>query len=388
MTDENEDLRKDTGRDAELKNACYTPVTKQDLAPPEQPELTKADAAQAIAERRQEDNPLVLETTWTDKDPDKPAAFDVDAAAELVKQSREKFAADNIEPAQDFADAELAEHIDRLQGRPTESDIAAERWRAQQAAERQAAEHAELQQRILAQHQANQTRTADIEAETIRARGNAVVAQLTTEFPEIANLPLNQIQSAVAAIEQRDPARARALVDRLRAVDAIYGQHKAAQQRQQQHATQAHAEYVKSQGQAFERTIANDPPARRQAVYNGVVQLLQQSGVDLQAFATATHDPSPLGKLLASASVQRLLYTAAAAMIDGKSHSTEAQQLRDKLLRDVPPVQRPGTSNPQSGRELAGAALNSKLNAQLSTLKGDAALKAATQLLLSRRGAR
>jgi len=139
---------------------------------------------------------------------------------------------------------------------------------------------------------------------------------------------------------------------------------------------------VESEGRAFDAAI-KDTPERKAAVMDGVVDMLKSSGIDLRAFYTAANQPGDLGRLLASQQVQNLLYTAAAAMLDGKAHGKAAADLKAKLIAaDLPPVTRPGS---RSGNAVSSAPLPRLAASYGSDSKG---LAAAAALLAARRNSR
>ncbi|MBV9556359.1 MAG: hypothetical protein JO254_04725 [Pseudolabrys sp.] len=378
------------GREHELKEAGYTPITSADLKPEPQPELSEREAANAIAERHEPETPT-LKTEWHG-DPD--AAFDLDTA-HAVRQSSHARSTDLKEPEREQAerDAELRDSIDRARGDKTDSERQAEADAKVIAADRLEGERQELMRQIVerqaAEQTAQQNRALQLQQEEMGARIMGVAAQFSTEFPDIANLPLDKIPAAFAALEARDPARARAFQARWQSAQQLYADAHRVHTARAQHESTQHASYVKAESEAFDRAIAKDPPVRRQAVFAGVTDLLKSSGIDPGAYANAARQGGEMGRLLASNAVQSLLYNAAAAMVDARSRGGEVESLKSKLAKlDVPPVSRPGAASLPGGSRVSGAALQSKLNAALGKASGDAALKTATQLLLARRGGR
>jgi hypothetical protein len=169
----------------------------------------------------------------------------------------------------------------------------------------------------------------------------------------------------------------------------IYGQHKAHQQRQQQHAQSQHNAFVLQEAQKFEAHVANDPPAVREQVFSGVIDVLKDAGINPQVFEQMARRGDQLGALLASSAVHKILYEASKGRLTGKSHQSELQSLRDKVVRDAPLVSAPGArGNGFSQPALSGAALTNKI-ASLANRGGDKGLKAAAAALAaSRRGGR
>src|SRR5262249_1099320 len=143
--------------------------------------------------------------------------------------SRERFAAETSAIEQAKADQKTRDHIDKnIRGVPTEAEIIA-KDRADEAQRQelmqQAAEDFRLRQdaQRAAVH-AQQTQAFQSAEQQAQAQGVAVLQAMVTEFPEVRGLAPNQIPGAVAALEARDPARARALVGRLKQFAGAVGQ--------------------------------------------------------------------------------------------------------------------------------------------------------------------
>jgi hypothetical protein len=375
-----------TGRKALDEQNGYQTLDIKDIKPEpdnsiaDDPASLRAAAEELSAKRRGEDKPTETAIHWNGAE---NAAFaDVETATAVLEGARnvdrERAATDEA-----LSDLALGDLIDEHRGVERESDkIAREHREAQER---------EYNEQMVAAHNAQQAaeaqaRAADLEGETIRARGNATVAALTSEFPEINNLPLHMINGAYEAIKAKNPQRAEALRQRLVAVDQIYGQHKAHQARQQQHATAQHNAFMAAEGQAFDRSLASTPKAERDAIYSGMIDVLKSAGIDPVAFGNMARQPNDLGRMLSSASTQRILYEAAKAMRAGKDNT--AADLKSKLVpQDVAPVQRPGQRSASPATNYNGPS-NAKLAEALSSAKGDSALKIAHQLLMNRRNAR
>jgi len=376
------------GRTAELENAGWTPI-KIEGEKAGGDEISVAEGAEELKRRIKQEAPP-LETKFNDPDAEKPVAFErPEDAAKVLQNSRARYAEENLAPEQAERDQELRDRIDRANGKATDGELkawqenlVAEHQREQEQAQQRMQEQARQREQAAAQQRTAQLRTAEIDAQ---ARGVAVIQSLDAEFPEIRGLQPAQIQTAVAAIHQRNPARAQALVQRLRGIDAAVGHLNQIRAAKAQHDAGQHANYIRHEAEAFDRAIANDPPERRQAIMSGVVELLKSSGIDPAAYHHAARGGGELGKVLASNAVQVLLYRASAALLDAKSKPT-LSDLQSKRANPLPPVLRPGTTAPTGRPTIHGAALASQLNAKLKG-GGDAALRAAARVLSEKRKA-
>jgi hypothetical protein len=383
------------GQSRALSDAGFTPLKihreKLENPPPSESDaLSVRDAAAELAANRAADQkPRETRTFYEDENPDRPVAFaDAETAHEVRQASKAQYAEEHIKPEQEAQAQALRDRIDAARGEPSQAQLEQD---AKAKAEESNRQHREMMEKIATHYQAEQAQAQERQLanarETLAARGMAIAAQLSSEFPEIANLSRAQIPGAVEALRARNPQRAQALVQRLQTVDKLYQDAHRVSAASAQHANAQHETYVRQENAAFHKAIASDSAQRQEQVMAGVETLLTEAGIDPKAYVQSARQGGDLGRLLASAPVLKLLYRAAAAAIDGKSHSSTVAELKAKLARDVPPVSRPGNGTVPS-RPLSGAAMNSsKLNATLRA-GGDNALKAAAAALMARRSGR
>jgi hypothetical protein len=384
------------------EDAGYTHISIDDIKKPITPDIDSGDkdamqaAADALAKSRQEAGPLKL--SYTDPDPERPDAIDgPETAAEIAKHVRADYHAREIAPAEEEAEQAIRDHIDRdIRNQPTDAD------RAQHAqAQRDAAAYAQAEQQrqyeqIAAAHAAaraaQQSRQHDANLATIQARGNGAIASLQAIAPEMVNLRVDQVAGAVEAMRHRgEHTKADAVVRHLRSINDIYTQQQQAMQARANHEQNSHRAHVQQQYQAFERSIANEPAARKEAISIEMENILKGRGMSQSDYAAAVARGGDLGRFLASEQFLGSLWDAAAARVDSNSHKSTISDLKNNLVRQVPPVSAPGARGSSNGfaqAPLAGAALTNRI-ANLANKGGDRGLKAAAAALAaSRRGGR
>jgi hypothetical protein len=129
--------------------------------------------------------------------------------------------------------------------------------------------------------------------------------------------------------------------------------------------------WVAEQDAIFEREVAvKETPERMKEITQNVVELAREYGVSGEELAAAWQSQP----VLRSAAFQRI-------MVDAAKYRMAQKQIVNKgAARPVPPVQRPGVSQPRSGDDGVARALKAFSN--------DPSPKAAADLLMARRAAR
>jgi hypothetical protein len=195
------------------------------------------------------------------------------------------------------------------------------------------------------------------------ARQAAAVAgaALLSSFPELARVPVDQLQTAIAAVAQVNPQRAQQMTAQLEQTQRLYGAMQQAVAAEQQIQGKRFQEYSKAQDARFEASIANESAETRRAVIDNGARILQQHyGIDAKAFAQAVQDTPALR----SAEVQRMLF-------DLIKTKVAQEGIAEKKFTPVPPVQRPGVSQPRgadSGVEAAMRAFRQNPGPQTGAL--------------------
>jgi hypothetical protein len=374
------------GRTRDLEDAGYTPLKFHgDTEAPatDGAELTEREAKDHIRSWPEPD-PVILKTEFHDKDGEKVAFEDAKTAAEALIRARARHAEENIAPKQAEQDEDIGRRIDALRQDNTTAQLPDTARQAEEARTQAAKQHQELLERIANSHEralvAQQEQQIATMENDVRAYGAAVVANLVEEYPEFRGCDTREkVLHVVAAQEAKNPQRARAMVDRLKGIDAISRQWNAVQQAKAQHVNNEFTHWSKQQDAAFRAKHGND--ANYQEIATGVRDVLSQFGISAEEYrALATR---PEGAFIRDARVQSLLYELSKQVINDKARAKARDLAAKRVPPNVPPVVQPGASL-GNHRALSGAANTSHLNKQLSR-GGDAALRAAAQMLADRR---
>jgi len=209
-------------------------------------------------------------------------------------------------------------------------------------------------------------------AEGLRAAQQFAQLNLVDDLPELANIPLENWQTAVTLLHQQDPQRVQAAlgelqrVDQLNAATAQWQQLQAAEQQRQFEA------WRQEYGRKSDEALGPMTAAEKIQMVEELVDYVGEFGVTREQFAREAqtnltlHHPA-FQKMAADAIAYRRLKAAPAKAIP----------------KPVPPVSRPGTSN---GPRVSSATLAS-LQAELAGATGKRALKIAAQITQARRKA-
>jgi hypothetical protein len=220
---------------------------------------------------------------------------------------------------------------------------------------------AELQQ-TTAERQ--QYATAAKEAVTLAMAG--VVAN----FPELGNIPIPHLQSAIQVIAKTNPQRAAAMTSALERTQVLLDVSQKAQAAQREVRSKQFQQYVESQDAKFEAYVKAENPETVRKVKDSVGEVLAEYGI-------GKHDLRQLWQsepLMRSAEFQKMLY-------DLTRFKIAARDVQTKVAPKVlPPVQRPGVSRPADNGEDVTAAMR-RFNANPSP-------KNAADVLLARRAAK
>jgi hypothetical protein len=209
-------------------------------------------------------------------------------------------------------------------------------------------------------------------AQQAHAAAQVSAASVLANFPELANVPNAHLQTAIAVIGQSNPQRAHAINEALARTQALYNASQQAQAQQRQMQDQQIHRYVQQQDEIFEKQIlAKEDPATVARVRENIVDIAKKEfGVSKAELAQLWHS-SPLVR---SAPFQHMMYTAA-------KHALAERSIANKLDRSVPPVVRPGVSQPHGSNDGDVADALKKFNS-------DPTPKNAADLLIARRAAR
>jgi hypothetical protein len=117
-------------------------------------------------------------------------------------------------------------------------------------------------------------------------------ASLLASFPELANVPTNQLQTAIQVIGARDPQRAQAINAQLERTQALYAASVQAQNAQAQIQAQRAAvqeaqlrQQIAQEDAKFSASIAHEPPEVVQRAAAKIAEIAAEHGVDRAALS-------------------------------------------------------------------------------------------------------
>jgi hypothetical protein len=202
---------------------------------------------------------------------------------------------------------------------------------------------------------------------TLQASKLAAAAVLA-QHPELASLSPQEMPHALAAIEKINPQKAAEIQSQLSRAKGLMDAHlQVEQQRAVLQAQQLQA-WVAQEDQKFSQATKHESPETMRKLSEAAVELAEEYGVS-KAELLQLWNSQPL---LRSSAMQRIFADAARFRIAQKG-------IAEKAHVPVPPVQRPGVSQPRG--DYAG------VQAALKSFNADPSPKAAAALLMARRAA-
>jgi hypothetical protein len=206
-------------------------------------------------------------------------------------------------------------------------------------------------------------------AASAKAAAQVSAASLLANYPELAHVPTDQLQTAIASIAQVNPQRAAQINAHLERTQSLFN---AFQQAEGQRATiqqQQMQQWVAAQDAEFDRQVTSkETPESMRKITEDVVALAGEYGIGKEQLA-ALWQSQPL---MRSAPFQRM-------MVDAARYRAAQREVANKIDRSVPPVQRPGVAplrNDDSG-----------VAAAMKAFHADPSPKSAAALLIARRAA-
>jgi hypothetical protein len=341
------------GREGLERAAGYVPLP--DESKEETPnDLTIGEATEArLKELSGSESKIITHTAGL---PDN-VTLTIDQAAAALKDAR---GADDAQAEIDGKKAAQKE-VDKLRGeKPAEPKIETDEDvdRVLKSPKVQAAISAKLGEA--------ETQRAHYEAAVADA-GKFAIASLLGDFPEFEDVPLDRWANEINAMHEREPARARLMLNKLQALGRVEAanQHLKAQKTAREQ-TEFKA-YAAKENARFAEMTKSIPAKEMAEIEAHVPKMLAEHGADVESFLKAVSNQTTFPR----ASAEALLVKAARYDLLMKNA---------RLPRAVPPVptvQRPGYSGPRTNSGDASlAALTAKLN-QTGNLKDAAKLLAA-----------
>ena len=348
MSDENRDASGQfapstegtAGREYEERQAGYIPYTEPGKADAESAEdLTVKDAADELAKLREQAAPESEIRTF--------GALDgLPENTSLTADQAAKILADDRKSAEDAAEAaeieETRREVDKLRGQAAEDQAKAKT--EAEAAETSDDPNVQVEKFLAIPHVREAVDKMHGEIEGVRetySRGVDVAnhfaqAAFIEGFPEIAGLPVDQWEGALAAMAQREPDRFGKAMGTLQRVAQL----QALQEEQKQFRTDAEQrdlqQFVTAESTRFNDMIKGEPKEKVRQVERAIVESIQEYGGDSQEFFELLRTT----KIVNSAVAQRLLYDAGQYRLISEARVKAAP-------KSLPPVQRPGASQPR-----------------------------------------
>ena len=207
-------------------------------------------------------------------------------------------------------------------------------------------------------------------AQGLRQSATVAAASLLANFPELAQVPTEHLQSAITAIAATNPQRAAAIDAQLGRTQSLFNEFKKVEAAQQQAHTQNVQAWAAHQDRIFESEVASkETPETMRKIAENVVALAEEYGVSQQELAEVWKSQP----ILRTAAFQRML-------VDAARYRIATSEAAAKVHKPVPNVQRPGVARDNSGDD-------SGVERALAKFRSDPSPKTGADLLRARRDA-
>lgn len=165
----------------------------------------------------------------------------------------------------------------------------------------------------------------------------AAIAQaaFVTQFPELANSPPEQHADIMRQLQHTDPSRFAQLEAMVMNSAAIFQAGKAEMDRVAAERETRLSAYVKAEVERFESIVKDIPKAERERIEEGIVEAIEEYGGKTEEFMKLMK-----GTEFSNATVLALLY-------DVGRYRAIKNAPKAVAAKSLPPVQRPGTSQPR-----------------------------------------
>src|SRR5262249_3239022 len=239
----------------------------------------------------------------------------------------------------------------------------------------------------LQQHWEGQTRAAqDYYNRALANNAQVLVSHIATRNPELRGIPVEQWPVVLQSLNASNPQRASQLLGELEGTRSYFNEmqqnHVAYQQQQAARARQQFEREAAIADDAFERFAASQvSPQELNEIKLEARNMLRESGISEpelnQRWQT---DPT-----LRSYQAQTLLFEAARGRVARRANAEMQKSIREKAVRPVPIIQRPGSPTEIESRENFDMR---KMSKRLDRSTGKGANKAAARLVAARRRSR
>ena len=355
------------GREAIEVAAGFIPYKAETAE--EAPPLTIADAVEQRANARAAESDIV--TYSSIKDLPENVTLTPEDAAKLRAEER----AEKEKAAEEKQQAKVREEVDQLRGvSPDEAD-AIDAVDGLEPETRKALKIPQVRQAIEMEFdEANKVR--ETYSTALSHAQQFAQATFFEAVPELSGLPLEQIEQGLAMLQQVDPARFNVAMSTLNRVATIQ---QAQQQEHQQRAYLQRQQFDairKQYSRASDAALGPMTAAEKTAIVNDLVSYVGDYGITREQFVREAetnltlHHPA-FQKMAADAVRYQRMTKAAKAL----------------PTRQVPPVQRPGTSN-STPRSSSSSSKIAELEKKFTSATGDRAVRIRAQIHGLQRAAR
>lgn len=204
---------------------------------------------------------------------------------------------------------------------------------------------------------------------TLQAAQMSAAAVLSA-FPELQNIPANQMETAVRLIAAKDPARGQAIHEHMQRTQNLYQASQQAAAQQQQLQAQQLNRWVQQQDQLFEESVKHEPVETVKEVKANAARIAREYyGISEDELRQA-YQTNPAVR---SAAFGKMMYDAT------RWHLTQ-ESLKAHKSNPVVPVQRPGVTQPRGD--------DGDVSAAMKRFQAEPTPKNAADLLVARRAAR
>jgi hypothetical protein len=347
-----------TGQAAAERDAGYVPMVDE-AKTAEAEELSKAQAADRLNDLRSMAN---VQTHTVVTGFDENVTMTLEQGAKVVAEAR---TADR-EQAELDDDKALQKKVDATRPKPAEPAPDAEPDLEKALA------HPKIKEAI--ERQIGEVETARHAHVTGLAAATQIAeSSFFDQFPEFANVPTDQRMAVFAAIAEREPARAESIRASVMRLGDLAAQHGAESQKLAGEHQAKLQSYVKTENDRFEKMVSATSKAERVEIEKGILAKIEEYGGNVDQFVSLMAKSE-----FSNATVQRLLWDV------GKLHKMETRTAAAVRAapKDIPPVQRPGTTASRGERNVANLGT---LDAKFSK---SGSLKDAVAFLAAKRGKR
>jgi hypothetical protein len=375
MTDSDETARSDNGqfasseplygKEALERDAGYIPMP--DEKKKEQAEAEELTTREAAAERLKQlsgaESNIVTHVSGLPAN----VTMTLDQASQALVEAREADKTDE----QQKSDKAMQAEIDDLRGTPPEAKEAKTADTDAEPDIEKVLSHPKVRE-ALDKHVTEAESTRQLYANGVEEARKFSMAALFSDMPELMNLPVNQWQSALVALSQREPGRFRQALNRINTIAQVEAVHKHFNQQKTAYEQAEFKTYAQKEDARFADMVKGETPARMAAIEAEIPALLKDLGVDPTDFFRLGNE----SKFLRSAAAQKILVDAAKYRLLMKTAKPRPSPA------PIPPVVRPGAATNRTAAERGSA----NIAALSAKLKQTGSIKDATALLIAKRG--